>query len=100
MRKRLYAGLLAIVLTAALIAAGVWYYGFVTRTIYKESVAHLTEIYHLANQSLHNLVSRNWSMMHMWASYFEDVQDDGQAFDFSARRQDEVGFTVFFFVSR
>ena len=100
MRKRLYAGLLVIVLTAALIAAGVWYYGFVTRTIYKESVAHLTEIYHLANQSLHNLVSRNWSMMHMWASYFEDVQDDGQAFDFIARRQDEVGFTDFFFVSR
>ena len=100
MRKRLYAGLLAIVLTAALIAAGVWYYGFVTRTIYKESVAHLTEIYHLANQSLHNLVSRNWSMMHMWASYFEDVLDDGQAFDFIAQRQDEVGFTDFFFVSR
>ena len=65
MIRRLLAGLIAAALTAVLVAAGVWYYNFVTQTIYTESINHLTEIYHQANQSLNNLVGRNWSIMHM-----------------------------------
>lgn len=40
---------------------------FMKQTIYEESTAHLTEIYHQANQTLYNKVSFNWGIMRMWA---------------------------------
>lgn len=100
MRKRMIAILFAIVLSAGLIVAGLQYYRFVSRTIYTESTAHLTEVYHQANQSLHNLVGRNWSTMHLWTDYFEDITDEKQIEDFVARAKKEVGFTDFYFISR
>ena len=42
MIRRLLAGLIAAALTAVLVAAGVWYYNFVTQTIYTESINQLT----------------------------------------------------------
>lgn len=100
MRKRLIAIFFTVVLSGIFIVAGLQYYNFVSRTIYKESTAHLTEIYHQANQSLHNLVGRNWSSMHLWANYFEDVTDEKRIEDFVAEAKDEVGFTDFYFISR
>ena len=69
MKKRLLALLLAVLLIAALVLAGTSYFSFVTQTIYDESIAHLTEIFHQANQALYNMVSVNWSRMRMWAPY-------------------------------
>ena len=100
MIRRLLAGLIAAALTAVLVAAGVWYYNFVTQTIYTESINHLTEIYHQANQSLNNLVGRNWSIMHMWTPYLRDVGDDAQKRAFIGMLREETGFTDFFFISR
>ncbi|MGN1409944.1 MAG: response regulator [Eubacteriales bacterium] len=100
MRKGLIATLAAAALFLGLIAASVKYYGFVTRTIYTESTAHLAEIYTQANQSLHSLVGRNWSTMRMWVPYLCDVSDEGQIEAFVARTKSEVGYTDFYFISR
>ena len=69
--KKHWIVLLAIVLTAGLIWAGFAYFNFVSRTIYEESTAHLTEIFHQANQALYNMVSVNWSRMRMWTPFIE-----------------------------
>ena len=71
MKKRLLVLLLVILLTAGVISAGFVYFGFVSQTIYEESTAHLSEIFHQANQTLYNLVSVNWSRMRMWVPYLE-----------------------------
>ena len=52
MKRRLVILLLALVLTAGVVWAGSAYFGFVSQTIYEESTAHLTEIFHQANQTL------------------------------------------------
>ena len=59
MWKRLIAICAAVVLAVGLITASVRYYDFAAQTIYTESTAHLAEIYHQTNQSLHSLVGRN-----------------------------------------
>ncbi|MDO5546648.1 MAG: response regulator [Eubacteriales bacterium] len=100
MRKRLTAVLAAIALCIGLTSVGLWYYGFVTRTIYKESTEHLREIYHQANQSLYCLVGRNWSAMHMWTPYLGSGASDRQIEAFAARAREEIGFTDFYFISR
>lgn len=100
MRKKLIAVFGAIILSLGIVAVSVRYYSFVSQTIYTESIVHLTEIYHQANQSLHNLVSRNWSNMHLWAEYIHDIEDEEQIEYFITQAKEEVGFTDFYFISR
>ena len=100
MRKRLTAALTAIVLCIGLGGVGLWYYSFVTETIYSESTAHLREIYHQASQSLRRMVDRNWSTMHLWGEYLKTAPDDRQAALLVQRAREENGFTDFYFISR
>ena len=100
MKKRLLALLLAIVLAVGLIWASTSYFSFVSRTIYDESIAHLTEIFHQANQALYSLVSVNWSRMRMWAPYLETAQSEGDIAVYLNQAREECNFTNFFFISR
>ena len=100
MKKRLTALLLSLVLVAGLIWAGFAYFGFVSQTIYEESTAHLTEIFHQANQTLYNLVSVNWSRMRMWVPYLEKAESDEEVLAYVDQARVESNFTDFYFISR
>ena len=100
MKKRLRTVVAAVALIIGIIALSSRYYFFVSQTIYAESVSHLTEIFHQANRSLNNLVSRNWTNMHLWVDYLQDVQDENQIENFITHAREETGFTDFFFISR
>ena len=93
------------VLAVLLLGVGIWtsfvvFTDFMERTIYEESTAHLTEIYHQANQTLYNKVSLNWGVMRMWTPYLECAQSDADVRSFLAQAKEEYQFTDFFFVSR
>ena len=92
--------LLSLALIAGLIWAGFVYFGFVTQTIYEESTAHLTEIFHQANQTLYNLVSVNWSRMRMWEPYLGKTESDEEIVDYVNQAREESNFTDFYFISR
>ena len=100
MKKRITAMLLSLALIAGLIWAGFVYFGFVTQTIYEESTAHLTEIFHQANQTLYNLVSVNWSRMRMWEPYLGKTESDEEIVDYVNQAREESNFTDFYFISR
>ena len=100
MRKRLLALLTVIALSVGLVAASAKYYDFVAQTIYQESSDHLKEIYHQANQSLYNLVARNWSIMHMWVPYLQSTVDGQEIDAYIEKAREEKGFTDFYFISR
>ena len=100
MKKRLIALLLSLVLVAGLIWAGFAYFGFVSQTIYEESTAHLTEIFHQANQTSYNLVSVNWSRMRMWEPYLGKTESDEEVIAYVNQAREESNFTDFYFISR
>ena len=100
MKKRWIALLLVLVLAAGVIWAGSAYFDFVAQTIFDESTAHLTEIFHQANQQLYNLVSDNWSRMRMWAPYIEKTQSDEEIVAYVNQAREESNFTDFYFISR
>ena len=100
MKKRLGAGIAAILLLIGITVVCARYYRFVSQTIYSESVSHLTEIFHQANRSLYDLVGRNWSNLHLWEDYIRDVSDEQEIDDFIAHAKQENGFTDFYFISR
>ena len=70
------AALAVLCLCLCLVIAGVRYYSFVSETIYTESTAHLSEIYHQANVALYNLVGRNWGALRMWEPYLCETESD------------------------
>ena len=100
MKKRWITVPLVLVLIAGLMWAGFTYYSFVSETIYAESVAHLTEIFHQANQALNNLVSTNWSQMRMWVPFLEHLDSDEGMAEYANLARQEIKFTDFFFISR
>ena len=100
MAKRIAALLLVLVLAAGIALGGFAFFDFVSATIYEESIAHLTEIFHQANQALYNLVSVNWSRMRMWAPYLAVTEDDAQVEAYVNLAREESNFTDFFFISR
>ena len=100
MWKRRLPILVAVAVSLCVLAVSVRHYSFVKKTIYSESTAHLTEIYHQANQSLHNLVGKSWSTMHMWVPYIQDTNDDQKVAEYISMVKKENGFTNFFFISR
>ena len=99
-KKRILAVLAALLLGIGILTSYVVFTDFMSHTIYEESTAHLTEIYHQANQTLYNKVSFNWGVMRMWTPYLERSQSDADVCAFLAQAKEEYQFTDFFFVSR
>ena len=42
------------------------YFGFVSKTVYEESVSHLTEVFHQSDNMLRELTDKNLNYLHMW----------------------------------
>ena len=99
-KNRILAVLAALLLGVGILTSFVVFTDFMEQTIYEESTAHLTEIYHQANQTLYNKVSLNWRVMRMWTPYLESAQSDADVCAFLAQAKEEYHFTDFFFVSR
>lgn len=100
MQKRIWQIVLACLLTVGIISVGSYYITFVSKTICNESSAHLTEIYHQTNQSLHNLVGNNFNTMEMWLPYLMEIKDDEHVDNYVENLREKTGFTNFYFISR
>lgn len=100
MKKRFRAAIWVILLLIGISAICARYYQFVTETIRSESISHLTEIFHQTNSSVSDLVKRNWSCLHLWADYIQDVSDEREIDAFVAHAKQEHGFTDFYFINR
>ena len=99
-KRRILAVLAVLLLGIGIFKSFVVFTDFMEHTIYEESTAHLTEIYHQASLTLYNKVSVNWGVMRMWAPYLERAQSDADVSSFLAQAKEEYHFTDFFFVSR
>ena len=99
-KSRILAVIAMLLLGTSILTSLVVFTDFMEHTIYEESTAHLTEIYHQANQTLYNKVSFNWGVMRMWAPYLESAQSDADVCSFLSQAKGEYHFTDFFFVSR
>lgn len=94
-KNRILAVLAVLLLGVSILTSYVVFTDFMSHTIYEESTAHLTEIYHQANQTLYNKVSLNWRVMRMWTPYLESAQSDADVCAFLAQAKEEYHFTDF-----
>ena len=97
-RKQLKAAVFIAVL-AGIILLVFQYFGFVSKTIYEESVSHLTEVFHQSDNMLRELTEKNLTYLHMWGENLQNTASEEEIRDYIKKAQEDAGFLEFYFLS-
>ena len=93
---------MAVVCIAVLvgIVLGVFrYFRFVSKTVYEESVSHLTEVFHQSDNMMRELTDKNLTYLHIWRENLQDILSEDEIRDYIKKAQEDTGFLEFFFLS-
>ncbi|MDY4546955.1 MAG: histidine kinase dimerization/phospho-acceptor domain-containing protein, partial [Candidatus Choladocola sp.] len=97
-RKRLRIAVF-IAVSLGIVLMVVRYFGFVSRTVYEESVSHLTEVFHQSDNMLSELTDKNLTYLHMWGENLQNTSSEDEIRDYLKKAQEDAGFLEFFFLS-
>ena len=75
------------------------YFEFVSKTVYEESVSHLTEIFHQSDNMLSELTNKNLTYLHIWGEYLQNTSDESEIREYIEKVQEDAGFLDFYFLS-
>ena len=93
---------MAVVCVAVLvgIVLGVFrYFKFVSKTVYEESVSHLTEVFHQSDNMMRELTDKNLTYLHIWGENLQNILSEDEIRDYIKKAQEDAGFLEFFFLS-
>ena len=88
-----------IAILAGIILLVFQYFGFVSKTIYEESVSHLTEVFHQSDNMLRELTEKNLTYLHMWGENLQNTASEEEIRDYIKKAQEDAGFLEFYFLS-
>mgnify|MGYP000994917910 CR=1 FL=1 len=97
-RKRLRIAVF-IVFFIGIVLTAFRYFKFVSKTVYEESVSHLTEVFHQSNNVLNELTNKNLTYLHMWGENLQNISSEDEIHDYIKKAQEDAGFLEFFFLS-
>ena len=75
------------------------YFDFVSKTIYEESVSHLTEVFHQSDNMLRELTDKNLTYLHIWGENLQNTSSEDEIRNYIKNAQEDAGFLEFFFLS-
>ncbi len=75
------------------------YFGFVSKTVYEESVSHLTEVFHQSDNMLRELANKNLTYLHMWGENLQNTFGENEIRNYIEKAQEDAGFLDFYFLS-
>ncbi len=75
------------------------YFGFVSKTVYEESVSHLTEVFHQSDNMLRELTDKNLTYLHMLGKNLQNTSSEDEIRDYIKKAQEDTGFVEFYFLS-
>ena len=75
------------------------YYKFMSKSIYEESVSHLTEVLHQSDQMLRELTNKNLTYLRIWGENLQNISGEDEIRDYIKKAQEDAGFLEFFFLS-
>ena len=97
-RKQLKAAVFIAVLVGIILIV-FRYFGFVSKTIYEESVSHLAEVFHQSDNMLRELTDKNLTYLHMWGENLQNAASEDEIRDCIKKAQEDAGFLEFYFLS-
>ena len=65
------------------------YFGFVSKTVYEESVSHLTEVFHQSDNMLRELTEKNLTYLHMWGENLQNTSSEDEIRDYMEDKLDK-----------
>ena len=75
------------------------YFGFVSKTVYEESVSHLTEVFHQSDNMLRELTDKNLTYLHILGENMQNTSSEDEIRDHIKKAQEATGFVEFYFLS-
>ena len=101
--ERILLSLLIVLVAAAIVLIGAFYFRLISDRIFEDSTGHLSEIYGQVNRSFGAFVERNWGLLKSWDSCFAlsenaDADVESEA-EFIALEKKNWGFSDFYFIS-
>ena len=75
------------------------YFGFISKTVYEESVSHLAEVFHQSDNMLKELADKNLTYLHMWGENLQNISSEDEIRDYIKKAQEDAGFVEFYFLS-
>ena len=100
MCRKKYKLIIVILAAFMVLASVVGYFTFVSSMVYEESSSHLKEIYTQSNKAFNGIVLEKWKNLNDWMPYLEHVRGDEEMLQYIGDRQEQWGFTDFYFISR
>ena len=76
MKKRFRTAVFLLLLFAGIVTIVFQYFRLVSKTVYEESVSHLTEVFHQSDNMLRELTDKNLTYLHMWGAYLQETSDE------------------------
>ena len=68
------------------------YYKFMSKSIYEESVSHLTEVLHQSDQMLRELTNKNLTYLHIWGENLQNIYGEDEIRDYIKKATEDAGF--------
>ena len=84
---------------ACIVLLVIQYFGFISKTVYEESISHLAEVFHQSDKMLTELTNKNLTYLHMWGENLQNTSNEDEIRDCIKKAQENAGFVEFFFLS-
>ena len=98
-RRKQFRAAVCIAVLAGIVLMVFRYFGFVSKTVYEESVSHLTEVFHQSDNMMRELTDKNLTYLHMWGENLQNILSEDEICDYIKKAQEDAGFLDFFFLS-
>ena len=98
-RRKQFRAAVCIAVLAGIVLMVFRYFGFVSKTVYEESVSHLTEVFHQSDNMMRELTDKNLTYLHIWGENLQDILSEDEIRDYIKKAQEDTGFLEFFFLS-
>ena len=66
------------------------YFGFVSKTVYEESVSHLTEVFHQSDNMMRELTDKNLTYLHIWGENLQDILSEDEIRDYIKKAHEDL----------
>jgi len=98
-RRKQFMAVVCIAVLVGIVLGVFRYFRFVSKTVYEESVSHLTEVFHQSDNMMRELTDKNLTYLHIWGENLQNILSEDEICDYIKKAQEDAGFLEFFFLS-
>ena len=96
-RRKQFMAVVCIAVLVGIVLGVFRYFRFVSKTVYEESVSHLTEVFHQSDNMMRELTDKNLTYLHIWGENLQDILSEDEIRDYIRKHRRIKDFLSSFF---